>query len=178
VSRLAVREEYPFPDVDVVPVVSSDSLKDFVARFDVLSSLRIELAPTNNELDNNEFFRLLRESKADVDSKKTVVQHSNPEGLNKGNCVDHVEAAKQGNARVQMKGKDTAGDELVGSNENFSVRASLDTSADSLTARISAAVDKYEDLVAEKVVDVGKPIHDNLDKLKAAHRRFHGGSRL
>jgi hypothetical protein len=175
ITKKSLRDQFPFPSVDVVPVVSSESLKHFVKRFDVLNTLKIEVAPTNSELDNSELFRMLRASKEDVASQKTVVQHQNPKGLDKDGCIAHVEAAKQGNARIQMKGVDENGDALIGNNENFSVHASLGEPADGVDERATDAFEKYEELVDNKVIDIGKPTRDDTDKLKDVYHRFEQG---
>lgn len=171
VTKKSLRTRFPFPTVDVVPVVSSESLKHFVNRFELLNTLKIEVAPTNSELDNSEFFKMLRASKQKVDSQKTVVQHQNSKGLDKDGCIAHVEAAKQGNARIQMKGVDANGDALIGNNENFSVHASVEP-GDGVEERAKDAFEKYEELVDEKVIDVGKPTRDDTEKLKDIYKRF------
>jgi len=174
-SKRAIREQFPFAKVDVVPVVSSESLKHFVRRFDSLKSLRIELAPTNSELDNNEFFQQLRLSKQKVASQKTVVQHQSAKGLDKDNCVAHIEAAKQGNALIQMKGVDSNGDELKGNNDNFSVRASLEEVSEQIDTRAKDVFEKYEELVEKEVITLGMPTKDDSEKLKESFKRFHRG---
>lgn len=171
-SKKSLRAKYPFPEVDVVPVVSSDSLKQFVRRFDTLNTLKIEVAPTNSELDNSEFFKMLRASKEDIASKKTTIQHQNAKGLDKTSCVNQVEAAKQGNARIFMKGVDNNGDELKGNNESFSVRASLEEAGEQMDARAADAYEKYEELVEKKVVTLGSPSRDDSKKLREIYEKF------
>ncbi len=174
VTKKSLRQKFPLPTVDVVPVVSSESLKHFVQRFDSLNTLKIEVAPTNSELDNSAFFKQLRASKEKVDSQKTVVQHHNAKGLDKDGCIAHVEAAKQGNARIQMKGVDANGDSLIGNNENFSVHATVEP-GDGVDERAKDAFEKYEELVDDKVIDLGKPTRDDSEKLKEIYKRFEQG---
>lgn len=174
-SKKSIRAAFPLPEVDVVPILSSESLRHFVQRFDSLKTLRIELAPTNSELDNNEFFQQLRLSKRNTGSNKTVVQHQNSKGLDKDNCVAYVEAAKQGNAQIQMKGVDRNGDELKGNNDNFSIRASIDQVGEEINTRVTDVFEKYEDLVKEGVISLGMQTRDDSEKLRESFRRFHRG---
>lgn len=171
-TKKKLAEQVPVPDISVVPVVSSESLKDFVDRFETLSAVKIEIAPTNNELDNGPLFAKLRDSKKQVGAAKTVVMHKNPEGLNKTGIVKHLEAAKQGNALVEMRGTDKQGDELTGNNEHFSVRANLGMAEAPIEQTTRAAFGKYEELVGNQVIDLGKPEKPVVDKVVAAYRRL------
>lgn len=166
-----INEEVQVPDVSVVPVVNNESLKDFVARFDVLNSLKIEVAPTNNELDNEDFFKSLRIRKSEVGSTRTVVQHANAKGLDKQGCLKQVQAAKQGNLLIEMRGKDDSGDELKGDNEAFSVRANLPTASANVQKCADAAFAKYNELIESEVVQVGKPVDDYTEKLKTSFKK-------
>jgi len=176
VTKKAIKNRFPAPEVDVIPVVSSESLRHFVNRFESLNTLKFEIAPTNSELDNSEFFKMARESKNKVASKKTVIQHHNPDGLNKIECVSTVEAAKQGNVRISMKGTDSNGDELKGNNENFSVRATLDEPREEYDALAIDAYEKYEELVESKVVTLGAPTRDDSKKLEEVFKRYQARS--
>ena len=171
VTKASLAKKFPNPDVDVIPVVSKESLGDFVKRFETLNTLKLELAPTNSELDNSEFFRMLRQSNEKLSSQKTTVQHQSSSGLNKKECVRQVEAAKQGNLRVAMRGVDTNGDELKGNNENFSVRATIDEPAEDVRSRAVDAYEKYEEMVEEEVVTLGATQRDDAAKLKEIHDR-------
>src|SRR5262249_37144930 len=142
------------------------------ARFKTLSTVKIEVAPTNNELDNLPLFQKLRAVKKQVGATRTVVQHHNSEGLKKDGIVQHVEAAKQGNALVEMRGKNKQGDELTGNNENFSVRATLGVTEGPVDQTAKAAFGKYVDLVDEKIVEIGKPHKPVTDKVLSSYRRF------
>ena len=166
-----INEEIQIPDVSVVPVVSNESLKDFVARFDILNSLKIEVAATNNELDNEDFFKSLRTRKTEVGSTRTVVQHANSSGLDKQGCLKQVQAAKQGNLLIEMRGTDNSGDELKGDNEAFSVRANLPTASSNVQKCADAAYAKYNELIESEVVQIGEPVDDYSEKLKASFKK-------
>lgn len=171
-TKKSLASEIEVPDVSVVPVVNNESLKDFVARFDVLNSLKLEVAATNNELDNEDFFKSLRIRKTEVGSTRTVVQHANPNGLDKDGCLKQVQAAKQGNIFIEMRGKDDSGDELKGNNEAFSVRANLPSSSGNVERCAVAAFAKYRELLDSDVVQIGESVDDYTEKLKDSFKKY------
>lgn len=175
VFKKHLKEEFPIPDIHVVPIVSNESLREFIARFETLRTLKVRVAATNQEIDNEEFFRSLRGSRREVGSQTTAVQHHNPNGLDKNGCLTHVEAAKQGNVFVELRGVDENGDKLTGDNDKFSVRAALPPLAESVGDRAIQATDKYFALLDDEVVSVGEPERDYSQQLEASHRQFHEG---
>lgn len=115
-------QEFPPPSVEIIPLGSEDSLENFISRFDILEAVTIKLLATNNELDNNEFFKRLRQSSEEVGSKKTTLEYVNKEGLSKEAATSRLKTAvNQGNSRITFKGKDSQGDTLSGSNDKFKI---------------------------------------------------------
>jgi hypothetical protein len=167
-TKKAIAQELPFPTVVVVSVVSSKSLEDFVARFSLLTTFKIEIAPTNNEMDNRKFFGQLRDSKTIVHSAKSVLTHHNSKGLDKEGCIEQAEGAKQGNARIEMKGKDAKGDTLVGDNQSFSVRAKIGSDKANPNSTPEKAFSRYNRLLSEGVIEIGKTLNAVTTKIKAA----------
>ncbi len=163
-----IAEKFPIPDVSVTAITSKEALKTFIHRFGLLTTLRVEIAPTNNELDNEEFFQNAREAQDQVKSIKSTLTHHNSKGLNKEGVLEHVEAAKQGNLRVRMVGKDKNGDDLKGDNEDFSVKASLGVSEIAFDQGIEAAYSRYQDLKSSRVISEGQHQSDYADKLREA----------
>ncbi len=168
ITKKSIAEQFPVPDVSVTPITSKEALETFIERFEILTTLKIELAPTNNELDNEEFFENTREAKAQVGSRKTTLIHQNSKGLDKSGCLEHVEAAKQGSLNVEMRGKDKNGDDLKGDNEDFSVKASLGTPKVTFDEGVEKAYSRYSDMKAADIVSEGPQQHDYATKLREA----------
>jgi hypothetical protein len=137
-----------------------------------LSTIKIEIAPTNNELDNRPLFQKLRDVKKQVGATRTVIQHHNSKGLDKPGTIEHVEAAKQGNALVEMRGEDKQGDQLIGDNSQFSVKAGLGITEGAVDRTAKAAFKKYDELIEEEVIEVGKSRDNVADKILASYQRF------
>jgi len=167
-TKKSLAERFPLPDVSVTPITSTEALKTFIDRFKTLTTLKIALAPTNNELDNEEFFAGAREAQEQVGSSRTTLTHHHSKGLDKKGVLEHVEAAKQGNLQVEMRGKDKNGDDLKGDNEDFSVKAALGAIEVSYDEGVQKAYSRYNDLKAAKIVSEGQPQHDYADKLREA----------
>jgi hypothetical protein len=168
ITKKQLKEELPIPDVHVTPITSKEALRTFIKRFESLTTLKVEIAPTNNELDNEEFFEDARGAQEQVGSSKTTLTHHHAKGLDKKGVLGHVEAAKQGNLRVQMSGKDKNGDDLKGNNEDFSVKASLGTTEVGFDEGLEKSYSRYKDLKDAKVVTEGKQLHDYAEKLREA----------
>lgn len=170
ITRKQLKEDLPIPEIDVTPLTSSEALQAFIDRFGILTSLKVELAPTNNELDNEEFFADTREAQELVGGRKTTLTHTNSNGLDKEGCLEHVAAAKQGNLHVEMKGKDHNGDDLKGNNSDFSVRASLGATEVDLDNGVARAYSRYKQLKEDDVVSEGAHLNDYAVKLREAFR--------
>lgn len=165
-SRKEIAQEVQIPEIRVVPVPSTESLKTFIDRFELLTTLKVQVAPTNNELDNEDFFKDTRIIKKQVGSSKTTLTHYHPNGLDKDGCREHVDAAKQGSLFVELKGKDENGDELKGDNDSFSVKAPLATTATSMRKLSEKAFSKYKELKDEAVISEGEQNEDYAEKLR------------
>ena len=87
------------------------------------------------------------------------------------------EAAKQGNAFIEMNGVDQNGDALKGDNESFSVRAALPGGPATTDQRSRAAYDKYFDLLGTGIISIGESVHENVPKLKLSYKNFLRGKR-
>jgi hypothetical protein len=145
------------PEVEVVPMFSSQTLAEFVLRYRELRKMRIWLAETNSEIDNLEFFRELRELKNQTGSTKTSMEHSNPRGLTKSAVVEQLGAASQGNAFIRMDGVDDNGDILTGDNSHFNLRVPVERNeVEQNPARAGQHLrEKFNELVDKGIVQVG-----------------------
>jgi len=116
-----VLNDFPFPSLDVVALPSDISLKQFLNGFDKLNEISIQIVRPNNELDNSGMFMpALRSSSESLDAKTSKVIHSSPDGLNKASAETQLSrVAGEGNAKIDMKGKDDTGGRISGNNENF-----------------------------------------------------------
>lgn len=170
-TKSTVKERFPLPSVEVIPIVAKDTLKSFIDRFKVLKTLDIKLATTNNEADTRRFFKMLRENKNRVGSNQTSIRHHNSTGLDKEGCLQSLEGADQGNMLVELSGKDENGDEIKGNNDQFSVKAALGSAGKARESIEDQAYQRYRDLVKKGVVTEGIQ-HDAAVELRKKYERI------
>lgn len=126
-TRKAVEREVPAPQVDVIPISGREELRAFIDRFARIRSVELRLVPTNDEIDNEQLIRDLRESKAAVGAQTTKLIHQSREGLSKDGVFDQVNAAAlQGNSEIRVNGDDSAGGQIAGDNHEFRLRVPVE----------------------------------------------------
>lgn len=148
-----VVKDFPFPSLEVVALSNELSLKQFLDGFDKLNEISIQIVRPNSELDNSGLFMpALRATSESLDAKTSKVVHSAPDGLNKSAAetqLSHI--ASEGNAKIDMKGKDDTGGRISGNNENFR----LVVPVKSVPATIWRAAKKLFDVFLEQVAHGG-----------------------
>lgn len=155
VTKKNLREEYPDPSLLLIPLTSKESIKDFVCNYKLLKTIEIALSDRNDENDNDPFFDLMQKRKDDIGSTKSVLKHSNREGLNKEVAITEIaEATAQGNQTVKLVGEDKSGDTLTGNNENFQLRKSLDNLGGSLQEMATTLYATFKSLVKDGCIDL------------------------
>jgi hypothetical protein len=113
----------PKPSLTITNMSSRSSLNKFIMSYDTLKSVKIELLPVNEEIDGDEIFKAIRESKESINSKKTVITHANTEGLNREKTVSHLShVAAAGNHSIVTTGTDEKGNKMDGSNTDFKLK--------------------------------------------------------
>ncbi|MBK7022379.1 MAG: hypothetical protein IPH41_02350 [Sulfuritalea sp.] len=171
-NRAKVLKEYPLPTVEVVPLSSDTSLKQFLDQFKTLHQVRIDLIKPNDEIDSAGLLKKMREAGNALGATDSALIYRTS-GAEKS--LSHAKALKglkpivsEGNAKVTLSGKDRHGDTLTGNNESFKMGIPI---ADVSTNPREAARDLY-DAFREKVNDgllkvqaVGQNVHEKIKKL-------------
>lgn len=121
ITKAALLAEFPRPTLEIVPLASQESIAEFIKRFKTLQSMTIRLIKPNNEINNEGFFKALRGNSDKLGSSASTLTYRNSDGLSKQTAASHAEAAADGNAELKFSGKDQAGQQLSGSNEDFRV---------------------------------------------------------
>jgi hypothetical protein len=127
--------QVPRPSVEVVALSSSTSLKAFIKRYDVLTSVQVRLIERNDELDNSPLFENLRKAKDGTKASTALVElkKGGKEGLDKAAVEEFLETpAEQGNSQIKLSGKDKNGEVLRGNNEDFKLIVPLDLAVDTI----------------------------------------------
>lgn len=153
VTKKDLRAKFPRPSLELIPLTSEESIEEFVRKYKILKTIEIALSDRNDENDNDPFFDLMQKRKDDIGSAKSVLKHSNPEGLDKDVAITEIaEATSQGNQEVKLVGEDEGGDTLRGNNEKFQLRKPLDNLGDSLPEAANDLYVTFSSLVQDGLV--------------------------
>lgn len=153
ISKTDLNIATPRPSVELVPIGSKESLASFLEQFQTLKSVEVQLLDTNSEIDNAPFFEKVREQKDAIGSKKTIVRHTNPEGLDKDVAIEQLSvAAPQGNYQIRFDGLDDAGDRLKGNNEDFKVKTPIGEIGSDLVPAVKRMYAGFNSLVESGLV--------------------------
>lgn len=160
-------EQYPKPTIEVIPLATGGTLEDFIERFSTLENVRIKLVKPNNDLDNNDFFPLFRQSGDDLNSKNTVLEYENKEeGLIKEAAVVKLrDAVQQGNSRISFVGKDSQGEVLKGNNDKFKVYVPLSSIPENIIEAANQMFNKFQNYVNRERLHFGRSEEDTSEQL-------------
>jgi hypothetical protein len=158
-----------YPSVELVPLASEQSLAEFVSHFDLISRINIQLYTPNSEIDNDEFFAQAREHRQRLKAKTTNIVHQNTQGLDKKAAVKELkDAAAEGNTKIVLSGKDSAGDRLTGDNSKFKATAQIQVPENATPAEQAAAgVQKASDMADSKIIKPASWLTNATDKAKS-----------
>lgn len=173
-------ELHPRPDLEVVPLPSEASLAEFIERYAILKSVKVELLSTNAEIDNNPLFRNMRESKKEIGAQKSTLVHQNTkDGLNKEKALQQLRAAaSEGNSRFQLSGEDTLGDTLKGDTESLRIRVPVESVPESIREAAKSMYAIYKKLTENgtiRLAAVEQRVREGADSLIERLRRSNGG---
>lgn len=157
ITKKSLSNEFPKATLDIVPLGGKSSIKDFIQRFDLLQTVTIKLLETNNELDNNEFFRMLRKQQELTNSDKTKLEFGSKHGLDKEYMEDQLAIAiGQGNANVNLEGKDNQGNVIKGNNDSFKINIFIDAISNNLREVSNQLFNRFQNLRNRNQIDLGE----------------------
>lgn len=149
-TKKELREAYPAPTLEVLPLASADSIDEFIATFDKLTSLEFRILSTNQEVPRHQTFRDLMDMKDAIHAKQTKLVHVNKDGLEKDEVVQQIHAsAAAGNQQVKVEGLTPNGTKMSGDNHSFRLRVPIDDLPDEHRARAERMLNVFSDLLAQ-----------------------------
>jgi len=166
ITRKALLEQYPVPFIELIPLSSESSLEEFVKQFDLLREIHVRLIDPNGELDNNELFDDMQQSKDTLGAKSTEIIHKNSKGMSKDGAIDHLKAAAQrGNTEITLVGVDPNGDKLRGNNERFKLGVQIKEIPGTIKGAANKLFEIFNGVVNDGILKVGKPQIDPTPKI-------------
>lgn len=128
-SKKRLIQKFPYPNLRITPLTDKKGLKEFVAQFDKIDDLVIKLLPTNNEdINNDDFWNQLGDTREKMHSKNAVVTFSNrKDGLDSDEVFDQCKtASSMANSYIKLKGFGDHGGTLKGNNDDFNLSIDID----------------------------------------------------
>jgi len=150
-----LEEKYGTPTVQLIPLSSEDSVREFVDRYQELRQVKITFTATNDENPMHNFFAQFKRAKEDVEADASTITHTAKTGLDKDAAVDQItEATEQGINEVRLSGIDEAGDKLVGNNVDFRLKKTLAGVSEEPVKAARTLVRAFNGLVKDGIIKV------------------------
>ena len=156
VTRRAIELDIPRPTLELIEVSAEQELREFVDRYKTLKDVRVSLVQTNDEVDNEDFFRQMRIQKNKIGSEKTTLVHHQKDGLNKAEAVEQLQSALNGTAEIRLEGISNEGEKLVGNNEQFKIRVPLGEIGDDVKEAAAGMFTMYMAMIESKRIAVNE----------------------
>jgi len=173
ITKKTFLEESPFPNLRITPLSDKETLQNFVDRFQKLEKVSIKLLPTNNEdIDNDDFWNNLDQTRQNMNSKNARLEFSNSEGLDKSEAYDQSQTASAlANSSIKFSGYDDDGDSLRGNNEDFNLTVVVDELSSNSERASNTLFREFSRLVKGEVITLPLVARTTVDKLT---RLFNG----
>lgn len=116
------------PSIALVPLTAAENIKLFMSRFAKIDSLTVHVVKRNQDMNGAELFEALvkKSDQMEAAAAKFVVAGDKESGLNLEATEKFViETTRTGYERVALKGQDSNGDVLKGSNEDFKLTSTI-----------------------------------------------------
>lgn len=171
VTKKALISKYPTPNLRITPLSDEQGLSRFMNRFSHIDELFIRLAPTNQELNNDDFWRDFEERRKKMSSKSVTVHfHNFQDGLNRRSARAQCRSAiAMGNSNLIIRGRDRRGGALRGSNEDFKFSVKVEKLPEDLPGAARRSYEKFKELVAERVVHVPKATSEVAQRIRSLY---------
>lgn len=151
-------QELFFPILNIVALTNDEAIEEFINRYDILKEVNITLINPNQEIDNDDFFEQVREKSREVQSPSTSLKYRNStQGLSLSNIGKQISSAlRHGNSKLKLKGKDSDGNELIGSQEEMQIKHNFSTTEVSFTldAVVNRCVQLFDDFVNSGKINI------------------------
>ena len=137
ITKKKLVQKFPYPELRITTLTDPTSLRNFVNQFNKIEELTIKLLPTNNEdIDNDDFWSQLGDSKDRMGSKYVTTKFGNKkDGLEQDEVYEQSNSATElTNSAINMKGIDHSGGALKGNNENFQLAVEIDEISKNMTS--------------------------------------------
>lgn len=160
-TRAELREEYPLPDISLIPIASEDSLEEYIDRFEIIQTATIEYILPNQDWDDDDLDAAIREKAEAAKSVKTSLSFHNRNGLEEDVVKSQMSTATEGNTNIKIIGKNKDGSKISGNNEDFKFTTTIPEINPSVQITALAIYNKLLDLVQDNVLRVKDAVRNS-----------------
>ncbi|QHM95641.1 hypothetical protein [Kosakonia sacchari] len=176
VTKKSLRANILPPKLRITPLTDEQSLDIFISNFQKIQHVTVKLLPTNEEeLDNDEFWESLESTGDEMGSDSTSVKFTNlDQGLNPESVlVQLTSATKLANSGINLRGYDSEGDILKGSNDDFVLLSELNELSKDTEIAASESYERYEHLVDEGKISLPRRLsRKTVNLINSIYERF------
>jgi hypothetical protein len=172
-TRQTLEQKYPPVTLHIVPLTSALEVQSAVKKFEIIERLTITLVASNNEMDLDDFFKQFRKENEELGADTSKIQHSARKGLSSEATQAEVKAAgAQGQALIQVKGKDKEGQSLTQTNEDVRLRVEAGFEPSTPTGSALQMYDALSEVLEHGLVKTGRALHNVQEKVAALYRKY------
>lgn len=172
-TRKSILERLPYPGIEIIPLSSTQDFEHFLKQFKVLEKIKIDLIDTNNETDGMGLVRAARNVKNSINAKGVSISYKNNSGLSSNDALNaFTNLAEDGNTKLTLSGKDSAGDQLSGDNEKFKMSVPVETDSDSPKIIGVQLFDVFMQKIKAGLLKIQKPEQSATEKVNKLAIKF------
>jgi hypothetical protein len=178
VTKKSLLKQYPHAKLEVVPIPSELSLLEFIKKYQKLNSMSVKILRTNSEINNSKLLQSIRNNGQKLGANAGSIGYSgSKEGLDKAEAAKQLsEMALDGNSEVKLSGTDVNGNSLIGNNDEFKLKVTIDE----VSPDVNKAARQLYSAMHDEMVNANLKFAEhedtatNIAKLREIARRLNG----
>jgi hypothetical protein len=166
-------EDFPRPIIDIAPIADKIAIDVFIKRFREIKQVTVNVIRRNQDFEPGELFDELAEDVAPLGPVSTKLIINGPkEGLNSAQTSTFIKnVVSHGYEDTMIKGKDQAGNDLSGTNEDYSlIRVVRDLPTDVLARAVEIHKQYIDAKANEQIIVATRDVSEvarRLNQIKA-----------
>jgi hypothetical protein len=166
-TKKSLREEYPLPSIDIVPLSSSEGIEEFLSHFQMLREIKFKVIEPNSEMDASKMLGDVRKVLGTLKPDRTDVTVAGSNGLDTKAAKDVlVDATAGGLTTARLRGIDSEGNKITGNNDKYNFQAHIPEKPHPPRELASRLISVFDTLTDDGTLKVGKPTQRSQDRAR------------
>lgn len=172
-TKKQLAENLPYPKIDIVPLSNKASLSEFIDLFETLRRIEVIVLERNDEFDASELAEGINAYNASLGGDKTKLITVAKDGLDAEAAKESLAAiVSTGNQIVKISGDGVEGDNLAGTNTEFSIKTDLSNPSSDDSEKAKQLDKLARDHQESGLIPAANPPQTILDTLLRLMGRF------